>query len=163
MQSDGTIHGVATGGSSELPERVREGIPAEERCASTLPVGAPDERGVRAGGHGGNCVGGNGRSVSHDMAHTSPEWGPRVRSLYESPRKASEVQVGGGHYKEYAIQPTFFIEENRLTWSQGNVVKYITRYKHKNGAKDVAKAIHYAMLILEREYGTTFEEVLREE
>ena len=29
---------------------------------------------------------------------------------------------------------------------QGNIVKYITRHKEKNGIDDLAKVVHYALL-----------------
>jgi len=66
---------------------------------------------------------------------------------------ALDEQVGGIHYKDLAIQPIEYIFRNNLSFPQANVVKYITRYKDKNGAEDVKKAIHYCQLILELEYG----------
>jgi hypothetical protein len=62
-------------------------------------------------------------------------------------------QEGGQHYKDKAIQPIVYIHANKLGFFAGNVVKYITRYKEKNGAEDVRKAIHYCQLLLELEYG----------
>ena len=32
---------------------------------------------------------------------------------------------------------------NRLDYLQGNVIKYVTRYKNKNGVEDLEKAAHY--------------------
>ncbi len=55
---------------------------------------------------------------------------------------ALDVQVGGGHYKDLAIQPVEYIHKNNLSYLEGNVVKYITRHKSKNGEQDVRKAIH---------------------
>lgn len=151
---------LAGGIYGELRECIREGIPAEERGPSTLQAGTTDECGVRLGGHGGNCLGSNAGSIAMDVAGVRGGWGPRVHGVHVPTPAASEVQVGGNHYSKYPIQPTRYIEENGLSWSQGNIIKYATRYKDKNGAKDVAKVIHYAQLILEREYNTTFEEVL---
>ena len=67
--------------------------------------------------------------------------------------KASEKQIGGSHYKDCAIQPVDYIVENKLDFLEGNVVKYITRHKTKNGIEDIRKVIHYAELILEKKYG----------
>jgi predicted SAM-dependent methyltransferase len=67
--------------------------------------------------------------------------------------KASEKQEGGGHYKSLPIQPIEYIMKNGLDYLAGNVVKYVTRHKAKNGAEDVRKAIHYCELILEHFYG----------
>ena len=68
-----------------------------------------------------------------------------------------DKQEGGNHYKSLAIQPFDYIHRNGLDWGSGNVVKYISRHREKNGAEDVRKAIHYCEMILEREYGETLE------
>ena len=65
---------------------------------------------------------------------------------------ALEKQVGGEHYK-LPIQPIEYIYKNKLGFLEGNVIKYITRHKDKNGAEDIKKAIHYCQLLLELEYG----------
>ena len=66
---------------------------------------------------------------------------------------ALDVQVGGTHYKDLAIQPIEYIHANKLGFAEGNVVKYITRHRQKHGADDVRKVIHYCQLLLELEYG----------
>lgn len=63
------------------------------------------------------------------------------------------VQVGGNHYSKRGIQPLEFILANKLDFCQGNVVKYVTRFRDKNGAEDLKKVIHYTMFLLEDEYG----------
>tara|TARA_R110000787_G_scaffold146605_1_gene260357 strand:- start:33 stop:422 length:390 start_codon:yes stop_codon:yes gene_type:complete len=67
--------------------------------------------------------------------------------------KATDEQVGGSHYKDCAIQPIDYIVKNKLDFLEGNVVKYITRHKEKDGPEDIKKVIHYAQLILELTYG----------
>jgi len=67
--------------------------------------------------------------------------------------KASETQEGGSHYKKYEIQPTEFIHKNGLSFIQGNVIKYLMRYREKNGLQDLKKAKHYIDLLIELEYG----------
>jgi len=67
--------------------------------------------------------------------------------------KASETQVGGNHYKDMAIQPIEFTMKNNLNFCQGNVIKYICRYKNKNGIEDLKKVKHYVDLLIEIEYG----------
>lgn len=61
-------------------------------------------------------------------------------------------QVGGSHYANMIIQPIDFIHQNELGYCEGNVIKYICRHKHKNGAEDIRKAIHYLEILLEQEY-----------
>jgi len=66
---------------------------------------------------------------------------------------ALNKQVSGTHYKELAIQPIEYIHANGLDFFQGNVVKYVTRHKAKNGKADIEKAIHYLEMILQFQYG----------
>lgn len=63
------------------------------------------------------------------------------------------AQEGGGHYKDRGIQPLEYTMQNNLSFCEGNVVKYISRYKSKNGIEDLAKVIHYALLAAYEEYG----------
>lgn len=63
--------------------------------------------------------------------------------------KAIESQVGGSHYKDMAFQPIELIAALRCSFIQGCIVKYISRYKNKNGAQDIKKCIHYAQLAIE--------------
>lgn len=62
----------------------------------------------------------------------------------------SSRQEGGDHYAKHKIQPYTFITSNNLSFFQGNVVKYVVRYKDKNGIEDLKKIIHYCELEIER-------------
>ena len=64
---------------------------------------------------------------------------------------ALDKQIGGSHYKDMAIQPVEYIHKNGLGFCEGNVVKYITRWKTKNGIEDLRKVIHYAELLIQME------------
>lgn len=66
-----------------------------------------------------------------------------------------DVQVGGGHYKTRAIQPIEYIHANNLNYSEGAIVKYITRWRDKNGFEDLEKIKHYVDLLIamEKKYG----------
>ena len=59
-------------------------------------------------------------------------------------------QVGGDHYRDFNIQPYEFISKNNLTFFQGNVIKYVCRYLHKNGIEDLDKIIHYCELEIKK-------------
>jgi hypothetical protein len=61
-------------------------------------------------------------------------------------------QVGGDHYKRLKIQPVEYTEKNGLTFAEGNVIKYVTRHRFKNGKEDIEKAIHMLELIKELHY-----------
>ena len=71
----------------------------------------------------------------------------------EASTSALDEQVGGDHYRKMAIQPIEYIVKNRLGFIEGNIVKYATRHRDKNGAEDVKKIIHYARMLLEMAYG----------
>lgn len=64
-----------------------------------------------------------------------------------------KIQIGGDHYKKYKIQPVEYIHANNLDFFQGNVVKYITRFRDKNGIEDLKKIKHFIDLLIELEYG----------
>ena len=61
-------------------------------------------------------------------------------------------QIGGSHYKTMKIQPSQFINDNKLLFAEGNAIKYICRHAHKGGREDLKKAIHYIEMIIERDY-----------
>ena len=62
--------------------------------------------------------------------------------------KADEMQVGGTHYKDMAVQP-WEVMQHVLTHDEfvgflkGNVIKYSMRQGKKEGTDDAAKALHY--------------------
>jgi len=64
---------------------------------------------------------------------------------------ALDVQVGGDHYKNLVIQPAEYIYANNMGFFEGNVLKYISRWKQKNGIADLQKAKHYIDLLIELE------------
>ena len=49
-------------------------------------------------------------------------------------------KISPQHYSKYKIQPIDFIQANELDFAQGNVIKYVIRYKDKNGIEDLQKA-----------------------
>ena len=65
--------------------------------------------------------------------------------------KASEKQINGTHYSKLSIQPMQYSLKNNLNYAQANAIKYITRYKDKNGIEDLQKAIHCLELLIEFE------------
>ena len=61
------------------------------------------------------------------------------------------VQEGGSHYKDMPIQPVEFIHANAIGYFEGNVIKYVTRWRKKNGVEDLKKARHYIDLLIDLE------------
>jgi len=66
--------------------------------------------------------------------------------------KPSDTQVGGSHYKNMVIQPVEFCQRNGLGYCEANAVKYLCRWREKNGLQDLQKAMHYIQLLIEMEY-----------
>ncbi len=63
--------------------------------------------------------------------------------------KSYKKQVGGNHYKKYQIQPIGFIVKNNIGFVEGNILKYILRFKDKGGVQDLLKAKHYIELLID--------------
>lgn len=60
-------------------------------------------------------------------------------------------QVGGGHYKDFPIQPAEFVTLNRIGFLEGCVIKRVCRWRAKDGLQDLYKAIHELELLIEIE------------
>lgn len=92
---------------------------------------------------------------------TSGTIGESASVIRERPKVVSEdtsksltplaTQVGGSHYKKYKIQPIEFCQLNGLNQCESNVVKYITRWRDKDGLQDLLKAKHMIDLLIEIE------------
>ena len=64
--------------------------------------------------------------------------------------RLDEKQVGGDHYKKKAITPWEIIDMLGLDYYEGSALRYLLRYKDKDGLKDLDKLIHYVEKIKER-------------
>ena len=62
---------------------------------------------------------------------------------------AKDYQIGGSHYKNKGIQPIEYIMTNGLGFCEGNVIKYVSRWRDKNGLDDLLKAKHYLEFLIE--------------
>jgi len=58
------------------------------------------------------------------------------------------------HYTQHKIEPIDFIIKNKLNFCQGNVVKYICRYKLKGGVEDLKKARQYIDFLIDKDTDT---------
>ena len=50
---------------------------------------------------------------------------------------AYDKQIGGSHYSRFNIQPSKFINDNKLLFAEGNAIKYICRHAYKGGKEDL--------------------------
>jgi hypothetical protein len=69
----------------------------------------------------------------------------------EYKKSALDIQISGDHYKDMPIQPAQYIHANAMGYFEGNVVKYVSRWRKKNGIADLEKAKHYIDLLIQLE------------
>ena len=74
-----------------------------------------------------------------------------IEQTINKPLNALDKQVSGTHYKKCAIQPIEYIHANNIPYCEGNVIKYVTRWRDKAGVADLEKAKHYIELLIELE------------
>jgi len=77
-----------------------------------------------------------------------------VNAMKGVPVTAREEQVGGAHYKNKEVQPwdameSWMTPEAFQGFLTGNVIKYMARWKEKNGVEDLRKARHYLSKLIE--------------
>ena len=67
----------------------------------------------------------------------------------EVPYDPFSKQVGGNHYKQYAIQPYEFFYKNNIPHHKAAIIRRILRFDHPtgNGMTDLDKIIHEVELI----------------
>lgn len=77
----------------------------------------------------------------------------RIYDAMEQDQKADDLQVGGSHYKDMAVQP-WAVMESVLTYEEfvgflkGNIIKYAMR-QGKKDSDDAGKLKHYIMKLEE--------------
>lgn len=78
---------------------------------------------------------------------------PKISSPTHNPLNSSPLdkQVGGQHYKDLKIQPVEYIHANKIPFCEGNVIKYVSRWRDKGGIADLEKAKHFIELLIELE------------
>ena len=66
-------------------------------------------------------------------------------------KQSLKQQIAGTHYKDMVIQPVEYVHANGLGYFEGNVIKYVSRWRKKGGLSDLEKAKHYIQLLIELE------------
>ena len=75
----------------------------------------------------------------------------KLRTDLAKPATPLEQQVGGDHYKQLKIQPVEYIHANGIAFIEGNVIKYVSRWRSKGGVHDLRKARHFLDILIEME------------
>ena len=73
---------------------------------------------------------------------------------------SDNIKLDPLHYRTGAIEPWDYITNHKMDFLEGNIIKYITRYKYKDGVLDLKKARTYLdRLILETEQQIQIEKI----
>lgn len=67
--------------------------------------------------------------------------------------KANDRQVGGSHYKTAQQEHWDRVWDLGLDYFQGQITKYVERWKEKNGVQDLEKARHFIEKYIELQGG----------
>lgn len=59
--------------------------------------------------------------------------------------------VNPQHYKRHAIEPWDYVAANELGYFEGSAIKYITRWRYKNGVTDLKKAVAFINKLIDLE------------
>lgn len=59
-------------------------------------------------------------------------------------------QVGGSHYRCLDPQPIELFIQNNIPFPEANAIKYLARWRNKNGVEDLRKAKQYLQFAIER-------------
>lgn len=137
------VHGVTTEGSHEdilvhVDLAYEDG---EELCGDKKAMPMLRSNQELAADGGGRCV---------QLKDNRQQADSRESVTGSSPSPKS-TQVGGDHYSKMKIQPIDFITANGIGYIEGNIIKYVCRYKSKNGVEDLKKAQHYLQMLIEQE------------
>ena len=96
-----------------------------------------------------------GRKLAGEMSVGPPDPGfdREFDAKLAAQQNARSVQIGGDHYKKYAIQPFNFITANNVPWAEASAIVYLLRWRDKNGVQDLRKARHFIDMLIEQETG----------
>ena len=137
------VHGVTTESSHEdilvhVDLAYEDG---EELCGDKKAMPMLHSNQELAADGGGRCV---------QLKDNRQQADSRESVTGSSPSPKS-TQVGGNHYSKMKIQPIDFITANGIGYIEGNIIKYVCRYKSKNGVEDLKKAQHNLQMLIEQE------------
>tara|TARA_R100000458_G_C8249271_1_gene226556 strand:- start:776 stop:1075 length:300 start_codon:yes stop_codon:yes gene_type:complete len=70
---------------------------------------------------------------------------------HDYPLKKTHDKIVNPQHYHFEIEPFDYIHDNDMGFAEGNVIKYITRWKYKDGIKDLYKAKKYIEMLIEKE------------
>ena len=79
-----------------------------------------------------------------------PTVAERYQGNVDEFKDLSKAEIDPKHY-HLKIEPWDFIYANQLSFAEGNVIKYICRWREKDGVEDLKKAKQYIDMLIEKE------------
>jgi len=76
------------------------------------------------------------------------------KTSQESQKRCSALNDkmrGGVHYKGMVIEPMEYAIKNGLWWAEGEIIKYVSRWRNKGGIDDLEKAKHVLEALIDSE------------
>jgi len=67
--------------------------------------------------------------------------------------------ISPSYYQKGSIEVTDYITSNEMSFIEGNIIKYVTRYKDKSGIQDLRKARWYLDKLIESQMDIPMEEM----
>lgn len=78
--------------------------------------------------------------------------------------KNNQSEVAGSHYEKLEIEPVTLFKAFNMNWFQGEIIKYVSRFKNKNGLQDLNKAFHISQIAIDLGIkGISYSELLTED
>lgn len=81
---------------------------------------------------------------SFDELGIGAENAAAMKDFEKRKRNPNTHQVGGEHYGGGAVQHWDYAVANGLGYLEGQITKYLSRWRRKGGVQDLEKALHYA-------------------
>ena len=67
--------------------------------------------------------------------------------------------ISPSYYQKGSVEVTDFITSNNMSFVEGNIIKYVTRYKDKSGIQDLRKARWYLDKLIETQMDIPMEDI----
>ena len=67
--------------------------------------------------------------------------------------------ISPSYYQKGSIEVTDYITSNEMSFIEGNIIKYVTRYKDKSGIQDLRKARWYLDKLIQTQMDIPMEDI----
>ena len=87
-------------------------------------------------------------SLSCDKGNYAVDCSRRIKDIIDIDK---ENNIIPSYYHKGKVDTIEFSLDNNLNFIQGNIIKYVVRYKEKNGLEDLEKAMEYLKRLMDHE------------